>query len=212
MLPVWFLTLFFIVLVLVIAALAVLFYFVFKPDDSQKPSTSGPQGPDGEQGEIGFTGLRGAQGFAVIGPQGPSGAQSRAASEIVATAFSFTNADNATFFVIPDEKVFPTLVTRIDRIITISGAQIDCSVNKTNANDFTLRVTVVDRIPLSGDPIVAFAGSVQTEGTNFVILLKTVTRIDDTTLGLIFQSNAPLWDGTRAFTYSCYFTVSYQTV
>lgn len=212
MLPIWFLALFFISLVVIVAALVVLFYFVFKKDDSQTPSTTGPQGPDGEQGEIGFTGARGVQGFGMIGPQGAAGTQSQAASQLKATKFFFTPSDNATFLVVPDQKVFATIVTRIGDIVTISGAQIDCTVDKINTTDFTLRMTVINRIPSTGDPIGAFSGSVQTEATNAVILLKNVTRIDDTTLALIFQSNTSLWDGSHAFTYSCFFTVSYQTV
>ena len=196
-------------MIVLVAAVAVLYYFVFKKDDNPPPTT-GPQGSSGGPGEIGFTGVRGVQGFAIVGPQGPSGAESRAAAQVVVTPFSFHTSDNATFLVSPDEKPFSTLVTRIDRTITINAKQIACFINKIGATSFTLRFGVGNRIPTT-ESIVYFQGYAQITTTNAPIVLTTATRIDDDTIAIIFECNTSLWSGGNLPQCDCFFTLSYQT-
>lgn len=209
MLPVWFVTVFVILMVVLVAAVSVLFYFVFKPDNNT-PLPTGPQGPSGDQGEIGFPGVRGPQGLADVGPQGIPGVDSNASSQIVRTKCFFELSDNATFLVFPDEKQVFTFEQRVNKTITISAMQIECFIDTAEAKNFTLRV--VTSSEQAENTLITCQGYAQMTSINVPILLTTATRIDQNTIALVYECSTTLYSGGVLPKCDCFFILSYQAV
>lgn len=203
----WFLVFFIVLIALMVAAICVLYYFQFKPNNESP--TQGPQGPGGDQGEIGFPGLRGFQGLSIVGPQGTSTSATMSMEKV---QFFFDSGDNATFNIFPDEKSFDCILQRIDNIITIQAANIACFLNGPRVNSFILRATLKTKI--ATNPIFAFSGYVKTqadETTLYAPLLTSVERVNDFTIAFEFTSNINIWDGSSSFpTMSCFLSCSYN--